>query len=120
MKKCFASVFLCFAIVSVEFPAGGQTTSQPKLSAARLRALNEKLLSTLTGRQGHCELADVQSLIQQGASPNAKNWDGNILTAFMLTAQNGCADIVRLLLDAGADVHVLTGCRATVMAFATT
>jgi ankyrin repeat protein len=105
MKKCLVFLILCSTICSTEFPALSQIPSQPKLNADRQKQLDEKLMSSLSRRRGQCELADIRSLIQQGASPNAKNWDGDTLTALMLAAQKGCADIVKLLLDAGADVN---------------
>lgn len=105
MKKCLAFMLLCVAVISVAPSAETQVLTHPKLSPAQQKALNEKLMSTLTGRRGQCQSAEAQSLIQQGASPNARNWDGNTLTALMLAAQNGCVDIVKLLLDAGADVN---------------
>ncbi len=82
-------------------------------------------MATLTwSERGPCDVVAVNGLLKKGASPNAKNSDGNSLTALMVAAQNGCADIAKLLLDQGADVnakaehvsgveaHVLTGITA--------
>lgn len=67
MKKYLACLLLCVAVHSAEFPAQSQTPSRPKLSAARQQELDEKLMSSLSGRRGQCDSAPVQSLIQQGA-----------------------------------------------------
>lgn len=105
MKHYLASLLLCAAVHSAEFPVRGQTPSQPKLSVAHQKQLDEKLMSMFIGRRGQCDFAQVQSLIQQGASPNARNWDGNTLTALMVAARQRCPDIVKLLLEAGANVN---------------
>jgi len=60
-------------------------------------------MSTLT--LGHDDIAEVRALLRQGASPNSKNSDGNTLTALMVAAQKGNADIVKLLLDEGTEVN---------------
>ncbi|HXN49611.1 MAG TPA: ankyrin repeat domain-containing protein [Bryobacteraceae bacterium] len=56
--------------------------------------------------RGDADIAEVRSLLRQGASPNARNWDGNTLTALMIAVQEGWVDIVKLLLDKGAKVNV--------------
>jgi uncharacterized protein len=50
------------------------------------------------------KITDVKSLLKRGASPNAANTDGNTLTVLMLAARGGHSSVVRLLLDAGANV----------------
>jgi ankyrin repeat protein len=102
---------------SAILPAQSQIPNQAKPSSS---PLDEKLMTTLWFvPRGHCNLEPVESLLQQGASPNARNWDGNTLTALMVAAQNGCADIVKLLLDAGADVNAkasfVSGVQANVL-----
>ncbi len=47
--------------------------------------------------------AQVRKLLAEGADANARNADG--ATALMLAAHAGHLDIVRALIDAGADVH---------------
>ena len=48
--------------------------------------------------------ANVQSLLDEGADVNAKDWRGG--TALMQAAQSGHIGTVRILLDRGADVNV--------------
>jgi ankyrin repeat protein len=106
MKKHLTCLLLCAAALSTGLPVRSQTAEQPKLSESQQKSLNEKLMWTLWfGPRGDCDVKAVRSLLQQGASPNARSWDGNTLTALMLAAEKGCADIVRLLLDSGADVN---------------
>lgn len=83
-------------------------------------------MTTLTW--DHDDIAKVRELLRQGASSNASNWDGNSLTALMVAALNGDADIVELLLNKGANVnakaietsgvegHVLSGITALSLA----
>ena len=52
------------------------------------------------------DIAAVKALLAQGADPNAARGDG--LSALHLTAEEGNLEIVRLLLDAGADVAAKT------------
>jgi ankyrin repeat protein len=106
MKKYLPYLFLSVAILSTGPRTRSQPPGQEKSSASRQKTLNEKLMWTLWfGPKGDCHLKAVRGLLQQGASPNARNWDGNTLTALMVAAENGCADVVALLLDAGADVN---------------
>lgn len=51
-----------------------------------------------------CRPAEVASLLGRGVSPNATNSGG--YTPLMLAAVNGCAEAVRLLLEAGADPQI--------------
>jgi len=105
-KKYLARLLLCVFFFSTGFPAHSQTLDHPTLSETQQKTLDEKLMNTLSfGPRGDCDLKAVQGLLQQGASPNARNEDGNTLTALMFAAQNGCSDIVKLLLDAGAKVN---------------
>src|ERR1700690_1528309 len=120
MKKYLGRLLLCVSVLSTRFPAEGQTPEHPKLSKAQQKHLDEKLIQTLSVlRRGNCDLKAVQSLLQQGASPNARNSNGNTLTALMVAALNGCSDIVELLLDAGAKVNVkaayVSGVQANVL-----
>jgi ankyrin repeat protein len=99
-------------VLGAESNAGPSDTQQ--------KILDEKLMNTLSfGPRGHCDLKAVQGLLQQGASPNARNEDGNTLTALMVAAGNGCSDIVKLLLDAGAKVNAkasyVSGAEANVL-----
>ena len=95
MAKVPLLLLLCFGLF-------GQTF-QRRHSIAKER-LNERLMATL--RRGDADIAEVRALLRQGASPNARNWDGNALTALMLAVQEGWVDIVKLLLDQGAKVNV--------------
>jgi len=105
MNKYLTCFFLCVGALQIGPPLGSRL-AQVKPSTSAQEALNEKLMSTLWFvPRGRCDLTAVQSLLQQGASPNSRNSDGNTLTALMVAAQNGCADIVKLLLDGGADVN---------------
>jgi ankyrin repeat protein len=120
MKRYLTCLLLCVVVISTGFPAQRQTPDQPKLSESQQKPIDEKLMRTLWFvPRGHCDLKAVQSLLQQGASPNATNWDGNTLTALMVAAQNGCSDIVKLLLDAGAKVNAkaafVSGAEANVL-----
>lgn len=102
MKKCLISTL--FIVTAFVFSFAGQVAHLPQ--SDQQKQLDEKLLSTFSGRRGQCpDLAKVRDLIQQGASPNARNWDGNTLTVLMLAAQNGCIDIAEMLLNAKADVN---------------
>jgi uncharacterized protein len=106
MTKYLTCLLLCVAILSTWLPVQSQAPDQPKLSESHQKPLDQNLMWTLWfGPRGHCDLTAVRSLLQQGASPNARNWDGNTLTALMVAAQNGCSDIVKRLLDAGAEVN---------------
>ena len=105
-KKYLARLLLWAFFFSTGFSAHSQTPDHPTLSETQQKALDEKLMNTLQFvPRGHCDLKAVQELLQQGASPNARNEDGNTLTALMVAAQNGCSDIVKLLLDDGAKVN---------------
>ncbi len=105
-KKYLARLLLCVFFFSTGFSAHSQTPDHPTLSETQQKTLDEKLMNTLQFvPRGHCDLQAVQGLLQQGASPNARNEDGNTLTALMVAAVNGCSDIVKLLLDAGAKVN---------------
>ena len=106
-KKYLARLLLCVFFFSTGFSAHSQTPDHPTLSETQQKTLDEKLMNTLWfGPRGdYCDLKAVQGLLQQGASPNARNEDGNTLTALMVAAKNGCFDIVKLLLDAGAKVN---------------
>jgi len=120
MQKVLTCLLVYLVVLSTGFPAQSQTADQPKLSESQQNTLNEKLMATLWFvPRGHCDLKAVQSLLQQGASPNAANSDGNTLTALMAAAQNGCSDIVKLLLDAGAKVNAralsVSGVQANVL-----
>jgi len=102
MRKCLISML--FTSTAFVFSFVGQAAHLPQ--SDQQKQLDEKLLSTFSGRRGQCpDLAMVGNLIREGASPNARNWDGNTLTVLMLAAQNGCTDIVELLLDAKADAN---------------
>jgi ankyrin repeat protein len=103
-KKYLAHLLLCVFFFSTGFSAHSQTSDHPILSETQQKTLDEKLMNTLSFR-GDCDLKAVQGLLQQGASPNARNEDGNTLTALMVAAENGCSDIVKLLLDGGAKVN---------------
>jgi ankyrin repeat protein len=50
-------------------------------------------------------IAQVRSLLKQGANANAARAEGNTLTALMLAARGGHSGVVRLLLEAGAQVE---------------
>jgi ankyrin repeat protein len=120
MKKYLTRLLLCVLVLSTGLPAQSQTPDHPTLGEAQQISLDEKLMQTLWFvPRGHCDLTAVLSLLQQGASPNARNEDGNTLTALMVAAQNGCSDIVKLLLDAGAKVNVkaafVSGVQANVL-----
>ena len=61
------------------------------------QAINDALLEACsTGR-----LDDVNKLIEQGADPNCKNGDGR--TALMRASKRGYDEIVKKLLESGAD-----------------
>jgi ankyrin repeat protein len=109
MKNYLVGILLCAAVRSNAVPLNNQTPSHPKVSTANQKELDEKLMSMFEGRRGQCDLAEVKSLIQQGASPNARNWDGNTLTALMAAARRRCPDIVKILLEAGANVNAKAG-----------
>ena len=49
------------------------------------------------------DLAQVRSLLRDGANPNAKDATGN--TLLMYAAGSGKLDLVKFLIDRGADVH---------------
>jgi uncharacterized protein len=126
MKKFLLPFLLCSGLALNVLPLGAQTSSTPKPSLPDQKPLDEQLMATLTW--DHCDTAKARALIRQGASPNAANWDGNSLTALMVATRNGCADIVELLLDKGANVnakalqtsgvegHVLSGITALSLA----
>ena len=48
----------------------------------------------------------VRELLHQGADPNAANTEGNTLTVLMLAANGGFAPMVKMLVEAGANVNV--------------
>ena len=73
------------------------------------------MLATVHGFHGQCgndsrrysyggNVAQVRNLIAAGARLNDRDREGN--TALMLAAKYGRSDIVKILLDAGADVHL--------------
>jgi ankyrin repeat protein len=106
MKMLLICKLFCSMVLTTGFPSWGQGPIQPKHTESQQNPLNDKLMGTLSfGPKGHCDFKLVRSLLQQGVSPNARNWDGNTLTALMVAAQNGCSDIVKLLLDSGAEVN---------------
>lgn len=107
MKRWLVRFLLCLGLVSAARPLPGQTPTSPKLSSTTQKELDEKLMATLTwGKWGQGDIGEVRALLRQGASPNSSNSDGNTLTALMVAAQQGYADIVKLLLDHGAKVNV--------------
>ncbi len=58
----------------------------------------------LAGAAADGDVTRVRSLLARGASPNAEGPDGSF-TALIAAAENGHAEIVRLLLDRGADIN---------------
>lgn len=102
-KIYLTGILSCLAVFGAAFPVSGQTATQTKLSASRQKALDAKLVQTLKEQRHHCILASVQRLVPQGASPNATDWG---LPVLMLATRVGCGpEVVKLLIDAGADVN---------------
>jgi ankyrin repeat protein len=124
MRRPLLRFRLCFVLVSYALPMMSQTPALPPTGPQA--ELDAKLMATLTW--DHCDIAKVRALLQQGANSNAANWDGDSLTALMVATQNGCVDIVELLLKkgakvnatagivSGAEAHVLTGITALSLA----
>src|ERR1700745_1690285 len=86
------AVILYFSVVH-------QSQVQAKLE------LNDKLMVTLKGRRGEPGLETVRDLLRQGANANAANTGSNSLTALMVASSRGYPDLVKLLLNSGADVN---------------
>jgi uncharacterized protein len=86
------AVILYFSVVH-------QSQVQAKLE------LNDKLMVTLKGCRGEPGLETVRDLLRQGANANAANTGSNSLTALMVASSRGYPDLVKLLLDSGADVN---------------
>lgn len=107
MKRLLIRFLLCSGLFGAPVrPLISQTPTSPKPSSTTQGELDKKLMATLTwGKRGQGDIAKVRALLQQGASPNSSNSDGNTLTALMVAAQQGYADIVKLLLDEGARVN---------------
>jgi ankyrin repeat protein len=106
MKTYLSYLLISLAVPWSQSPVHSQTKDQSKADEAQQTLVDDKLMRTLSfGRKGHCDLKAVQTLLQQGASPNARNSDGNTLTALMVASENGCTEIVKQLLTAGAEVN---------------
>lgn len=60
--------------------------------------------SALSDAAAHCRAAEVERLIRSGTQVNGVNSGG--YTPLMRAAGEGCADVVRLLLGAGADPSI--------------
>lgn len=77
----------------------GATVSKKIEMGRRHRAadINDDLLKAVFD----VDLEKVRELLDQGANPNAKDKNGDII--LMIAARNGYTGIIKLLLDAGAD-----------------
>lgn len=88
MKTRFAILAAALALSAAAFPAASQSIDEMTLSAAARE----------------CRPAEVSAMTQKGVDVNSTNSGG--YTPLMLAAGEGCAEAVRLLLEAGADATI--------------
>lgn len=90
---------------SSSFGAGVQAPNigeGPALTLSSLDALNEQVIKAI----GQGDAAALAAALEEGADPNAQSSPGR--PALYLAARRGNAEAVRLLIDAGADIHADT------------
>ncbi|MDD9899698.1 MAG: ankyrin repeat domain-containing protein [Alphaproteobacteria bacterium] len=66
-----------------------------------------QLIEELRKKAGNCDIALCRRLINEGADVRMKDWLND--TALALAAEEGHADIIRPLIDAGADIDMQMG-----------
>lgn len=75
--------------------------------------LNEKLLDAVIANRAD----DVKTLLEQGANPNFHE-DSALIRPLHFAAAYDCADVVPLLIAAGADLNATTDCAETALTVA--
>ena len=76
-----------------------------KLDAETQKRLNNALLEEVNKPKGKINMAEIRSLLEQGADVNAKD---NIDTALFLALRNCNTELARLLIDNGANINAKT------------
>jgi ankyrin repeat protein len=97
---CPVPARLSFALASWG-PSHAQAMQAQENDRQQLQ-LDEELLSAAS--EGNT--LKVRELLHKGADPNAANTEGNTLTVLMLAANGGFAPMVKVLVEAGANVNV--------------
>lgn len=105
MRCWIETAALCTSLLSATLSWGGESDERQEPSPPLIQAVRQR------------DLLGVRRLLAAGASPDERRRPGG-LSALMVAARRGRADIARLLLSAGAAPDLTTGLQETALMMA--